>query len=75
MLKSENVSKNFNTQSTNINNWNVFTPAIQEMIPIEKFPKKDKTTSIFKCQIPPKKSPKHIITPGRAPNSHQEKMS
>ena len=53
---NENVSKNFNNQSTNINNWNVFTTESQEIIPIGKFPKKDKTTSIFKCQIPPKKS-------------------
>ena len=52
----KNVSKIFNNQSTNINNLNVFTPESQEIIPIEKFPKKDKTTSIFKCQIPPKKS-------------------
>ena len=54
---NEDVSKKFNNQSTNIKNWNVFSPESQEMIPIEKFPKRDKTISIFKCQIPPKKSP------------------
>ena len=44
---------------TNVKTDNVsITPKLLKIIPIEKFPKKDKTTSIFKCQIPPKKIPK-----------------
>ena len=41
---------------TNVKTDNVSTtPKVLKIIPMEKFPKKDKTTSIFKCQIPPKK--------------------
>ena len=44
---------------TNVKTDNVsITSKLLKIIPIEKFPKKDKTTSIFKCQIPPKKIPK-----------------
>ena len=44
---------------TNAKKENVrITPKILEIIPMEKFPKKDKAASIFKCQIPPKKIPK-----------------
>jgi hypothetical protein len=47
---------------TNVRTENVrITPKILKIIPMEKFPPKDKTTSIFKCQIPPKKIPKPII--------------
>ena len=49
------------------------TPKILKIIPMEKFPQKDKTTSIFKCQIPPKKIPKPIIADKH--HSNQEKMS
>ena len=46
---------------TNVKTYNVSTtPKILKIIPMEKFPKKDKTTSIFKCQIPPKKIPKPL---------------
>ena len=43
-----------------------------KIIPKEKFPLKDKTTSIFKCQIPPKKIPKPIIADKH--RSHQEEI-
>ena len=49
------------------------TPKILKIIPMEKFPPKDKTTSMFKCQIPPKKIPKPIIADKH--HSNQEKMS
>ena len=59
---------------TNVTTENVrITPKILKIIPMEKFPQKDQTTSIFKCQIPPKKIPKPIIADEH--NSHQEKMS
>ena len=58
---------------TNVKTDNVrITPKILKIIPMEKFPKKDKTTSIFKCQIPPKKIPKP--TKADEHHSNQEKL-